>query len=73
MALGVPQSAIIIEPEAANTGQNITFSRRVLADAGITPNLVMLISKPYMQRRLRDGAEALARGQHRVRVRRPIA
>ena len=51
MALGVPQSAIIIEPEAANTGQNITFSRRVLADAGITPNLVMLISKPYMQRR----------------------
>jgi uncharacterized SAM-binding protein YcdF (DUF218 family) len=51
MALGVPRSAIIIEPEAANTGHNITFSRRVLAGAGITPNLVMLISKPYMQRR----------------------
>jgi uncharacterized SAM-binding protein YcdF (DUF218 family) len=51
MALGVPRSAIIIEPEAANTGQNITCSRRVLAGAGITPNLVMLISKPYMQRR----------------------
>ena len=51
MALGVPQSAIIIEPEAANTGQNLTRSRRVLAGAGITPNLVMLISKPYMQRR----------------------
>jgi uncharacterized SAM-binding protein YcdF (DUF218 family) len=51
MALGVPQSAIIIEPEATNTGQNITCSRRVLAGAGITPDLVMLISKPYMQRR----------------------
>ena len=51
MALGVPRSAIIIEPEAANTGQNITCSRRVLAGAGITPNLAMLISKPYMQRR----------------------
>jgi uncharacterized SAM-binding protein YcdF (DUF218 family) len=51
MALGVPRSAIIIEPEAANTGQNITCSRRVLAGAGITPNMVMLISKPYMQRR----------------------
>lgn len=51
LALGVPQSAIIIEPEAVNTAQNITCSRRVLAGAGITPNSVMLISKPYMQRR----------------------
>jgi hypothetical protein len=51
MALGVPQSAIIIEPEAANTGQNISYSRRALADAGITPRSVMLISKPYMERR----------------------
>lgn len=51
MTLGVPQSAIIIEPEATNTGQNISYSRRVLADAGITPSSVMLVSKPYMQRR----------------------
>jgi uncharacterized SAM-binding protein YcdF (DUF218 family) len=49
--LGVPRSAIIIEPEAANTGQNVSYSRRALADAGITPSSVMLISKPYMQRR----------------------
>jgi uncharacterized SAM-binding protein YcdF (DUF218 family) len=51
MALGVPRSAIIIEPEAVNTAQNITCSRRVLAVAGVTPDAVMLISKPYMQRR----------------------
>lgn len=51
MALGVPRSAIIIEPEAVNTAQNISCSRRVLAGAGITPDVVMLISKPYMQRR----------------------
>jgi uncharacterized SAM-binding protein YcdF (DUF218 family) len=50
-ALGVPQSAIIIEPRAANTGQNISYSRQALTDAGITPRSVMLISKPYMQRR----------------------
>jgi uncharacterized SAM-binding protein YcdF (DUF218 family) len=50
-ALGVPQSAIIIEPRAANTGQNISYSRQALTDAGITPGSVMLISKPYMQRR----------------------
>lgn len=51
MTLGVPQSAIIIEPQAANTGQNIEFSRRALASAGITVTSVLLISKPYMQRR----------------------
>lgn len=49
--LGVPASAVIIEPEAANTGQNIEFSRRALAAAGIEVTSVMLISKPYMERR----------------------
>jgi uncharacterized SAM-binding protein YcdF (DUF218 family) len=49
--LGVPASAIIVEPEAANTGQNIEFSRRALATAGIAVSSVMLISKPYMERR----------------------
>jgi uncharacterized SAM-binding protein YcdF (DUF218 family) len=51
MALGVPQDAVIIEPHAANTGQNIEFSRRALAAAGIPVTSVMLVSKPYMQRR----------------------
>jgi uncharacterized SAM-binding protein YcdF (DUF218 family) len=49
--LGVPAPAVIIEPEAANTSQNIEFSRRALAAAGITASSVMLISKPYMERR----------------------
>jgi len=49
--LDVPASAILLEPNAANTGQNITLSRQVLADAGITPNTVLLVSKPYMERR----------------------
>ncbi|MFE0150156.1 YdcF family protein [Nonomuraea sp. NPDC059007] len=48
---GMPAAAVLLEPEAGNTGQNITYSRRVLADAGITPATVMLISKPYMERR----------------------
>jgi uncharacterized SAM-binding protein YcdF (DUF218 family) len=51
ITLGVPSSAIIIEPEAANTGQNIDFARRALAAAQITVSSVLLISKPYMQRR----------------------
>ncbi|QEU92996.1 YdcF family protein [Streptomyces kanamyceticus] len=49
--LGVPASAILLEPNAANTGQNITLSRDVLAAAGITPATVLLVSKPYMERR----------------------
>src|SRR5579862_5743509 len=50
-ALGVPAGAIILEPRAANTGQNIDYSRKALAQAGIPVTSVMLISKPYMQRR----------------------
>ncbi|WP_037560144.1 YdcF family protein [Spirillospora albida] len=49
--LGVPASAIIIEPRAANTGQNIGFSRAALAAAGVEVTSLMLISKPYMERR----------------------
>jgi len=49
--LGVPDSAILLEPYAGNTGQNIALSRDVLAAAGVTPATVMLVSKPYMERR----------------------
>ncbi|MBT2488734.1 YdcF family protein [Streptomyces sp. ISL-96] len=51
LELGVPDSAIVLEPNAANTGQNIAFSRQVLADAGITPSTVLLVSRPGMERR----------------------
>ncbi|MBB6119483.1 YdcF family protein [Nocardiopsis algeriensis] len=51
LELGVPDSAILLEPRAANTGQNITFSRQVLAEAGIDPSAVLLVSMPYMERR----------------------
>ncbi|MGP4109299.1 YdcF family protein [Streptomyces sp. 4N509B] len=48
---GVPDSAILVEPNAANTGQNITLSRDLLASNGIVPTTVMLVSKPYVERR----------------------
>ncbi|MGW3337931.1 YdcF family protein [Streptomyces sp. NPDC001009] len=51
LGLGVPAEAILLEPNAGNTGQNITLSREVLAAAGITPITVMLVCKPYMERR----------------------
>ncbi|MCX5077734.1 YdcF family protein [Streptomyces sp. NBC_00424] len=51
LALGVPDDAILVESNAANTGQNITFSRELLARNGINPKSVLLVSKPYMERR----------------------
>ncbi|WP_030423032.1 YdcF family protein [Streptomyces sp. SCSIO 75703] len=51
LTLGVPDEAILLEPRAGNTGHNITYSRQVLADAGISPASVLLVSKPYMERR----------------------
>ena len=49
--LGVPDSAILVEPKASNTGQNIVLSRTLLAEHGHTPRSLLLISKPYMERR----------------------
>jgi uncharacterized SAM-binding protein YcdF (DUF218 family) len=51
ITLGVPAEAITIETEATNTSQNLTNSREVLADAGLQPTSIMLISRPYQQRR----------------------
>ncbi|MPY33888.1 YdcF family protein [Streptomyces adustus] len=51
LGLGVPDEAILLEQSAANTGQNITHSRDVLAAAGVEVETLLLISKPYMERR----------------------
>ncbi|QFU86989.1 hypothetical protein YIM_08895 [Amycolatopsis sp. YIM 10] len=51
LALGVPDEAILVEPRAVNTGQNIEFSRAMLEERGVDLSSVMLISMPYMQRR----------------------
>jgi uncharacterized SAM-binding protein YcdF (DUF218 family) len=51
ISLGVPAEAISAETQAANTSQNLTYSRTVLEDAGIRPTSVLLISRPYQQRR----------------------
>ncbi|MFI1105414.1 YdcF family protein [Streptomyces melanogenes] len=51
LSLGVPDRAILVEPKAANTGQNITLSRELLVEAGIQVQSLLLISKPYMERR----------------------
>ncbi|MFL1902107.1 YdcF family protein [Streptomyces tauricus] len=48
---GVPASAVLVEPHARNTGENIRFSKAVLEKAGVDVSSVLLISKPYEERR----------------------
>ncbi|MCI0663528.1 MAG: YdcF family protein [Acidobacteria bacterium] len=48
---GVPRSAMLIEAESTNTGENVVFSRRLLENKGIDPATLILVQKPYMERR----------------------
>jgi uncharacterized SAM-binding protein YcdF (DUF218 family) len=49
--LGVPAEAILVEPKATNTGENLRFTRELLADEGIAVSSAILVSRPYQQRR----------------------
>ncbi|MER5964195.1 YdcF family protein [Streptomyces sp. NPDC002057] len=51
LELGVPAPAILVEPNARNTGENIRFSRSLLGSHGIQVSSILLISKPYEERR----------------------
>ncbi|MFD6737555.1 YdcF family protein [Streptomyces anthocyanicus] len=57
--LGVPASLILVEPHARNTGQNITFTRDLLRARGIEVASVLLVSKPYEERRANATARKL--------------
>ncbi|MFF0061743.1 YdcF family protein [Streptomyces sp. NPDC005279] len=59
LELGVPASAVLVEPHARNTGENIRFSRSLLEEGGVEVSSVLLVSKPYEERR----AYATARKQ----------
>lgn len=52
VAAGVPESAIVTECRASNTGENFTLSRDKLAALGIAPKTGIVTSKPYMARRV---------------------
>lgn len=49
--LGVPRDRMRIEARATNTGENVVFSRALLAEQGIHPRKVIAVQKPYMERR----------------------
>jgi len=51
LELGVPDDAILVEPEARNTGENVMLTRKLLESRSIEVGSVVLISRPYQQRR----------------------
>ncbi|MFD3727930.1 YdcF family protein [Streptomyces sp. NPDC058671] len=51
LELGVPGGAVLVEPRARNTGENIRFSRELLAEQRVGVSSVLLVSKPYEERR----------------------
>jgi len=48
---GVPERAVLVEPNATNTAQNLEFSQRLCAEHRIPVSSVLLMSRPYQQRR----------------------
>lgn len=51
LELGVPASAVLVESNARNTGENVRFSRSLLDDQGVQASSILLVSKPYEERR----------------------
>lgn len=49
--LGVPEDSILIENRSTNTGENILFTRELLADKHLDPQSFIVVQKPYMERR----------------------
>jgi uncharacterized SAM-binding protein YcdF (DUF218 family) len=51
IAMGVPPASILIENRSTNTGENVLFTRRLLAERGSDPRTFIVVQKPYMERR----------------------
>ena len=52
MECGVPEKAILLEPESTNTAENILFTRRLLEARGIPHERILGVHQPFMERRI---------------------
>ena len=52
MECGVPEKAILLEPESTNTAENILFTRRLLERRGIPHERILGVHQPFMERRI---------------------
>ncbi len=51
LRMGVPERAMLVENRSTNTGENVLFTKALLAERRIDPEKFILVQKPYMERR----------------------
>jgi uncharacterized SAM-binding protein YcdF (DUF218 family) len=51
ISIGVPPDRIIVENQSTNTGENVRFTRQLLASRAVDVRTFILVQKPYMERR----------------------
>ncbi len=49
--MGVPTERILVENRSTNTGENVLFTKQLLAEKGLDPRTFIVVQKPYMERR----------------------
>lgn len=49
--MGVPADRILIENRSGNTGENVLFTRQLLAERNLEIETFIVVQKPYMERR----------------------
>lgn len=49
---GVPSEKILLETKATNTGENILFVQELIRKKNVPVNSLLLVQKPYMERRV---------------------
>lgn len=51
VSLGVPEDKILIENKSTNSGENFTFTKKLIEENNLEINTYLLVHKPYMERR----------------------
>ena len=51
MGMNVPRENVLTESASTNTGENVRFTKKLLAERGLNPQKFILVQKPYMERR----------------------
>jgi len=49
--MGIARDKFLIENKSTNTGENILFTKKLLAENNIDPQKFIVVHKPYMERR----------------------
>ncbi|WIX81726.1 YdcF family protein [Amycolatopsis carbonis] len=56
---GMPDEAILVEPDATNTAENFEFSRKLVESHNLAVGTALILSRPYQQRRAYATAKKL--------------